>query len=172
MRICRYLRKNELELGFYFDDLVVPLSDAIEAYERETDNELNLPDASALALLPHGEHAKDAQQLATWLAESDQVRKQLSIKTAALDLQNPCPIPEKFLLLAGNYALHIAESGEIAEERKDTFPYVFMKPRTALNHPMQHRHPGKTRFLRYEWTPRGSEKARGLEPSLIIAAHL
>ena len=135
MRICRYLRKNELELGFYFDDMVVPLSDAIEAYERETDNELNLPDDSALALLPHGEHAKDAESLATWLAESEQARKQLSLKASTLDLRNPLPDPGKILLLAGNYALHIAESGEIAEERKDTFPYVFMKPRTALNHP-------------------------------------
>ena len=135
MRICRYLRKNELELGFYFDDLVVPLSDAIEAYERETDNELNLPDDSALALLPHGEHAKDAQILSKWLAEFDHVRQQLSLKSATLDLQNPLPDPGKILLLAGNYALHIAEGGEIAEERKDTFPYVFMKPRTALNHP-------------------------------------
>ncbi len=135
MRICRYRRNNELELGFYYDDTVVPLSDAIEAYERDTDNSVTLPDDSALALLPHGEHTKCAQQLATWLDESEQTRKQLSVSTAKLDLQNPLPDPGKILLLAGNYALHIAESGEIAAEREETFPYVFMKPRTTLNHP-------------------------------------
>ncbi len=135
MRICRYLRNDELELGFYFDDVVVPLSDAIEAYERDTDFNMTLPDNSALDLLPHGAYSKEAQKLAAWLNESTEIRKNLALDTGKLNLRNPLPDPGKILLLAGNYALHIAEGGEIAEERNDTFPYVFMKPRTALNHP-------------------------------------
>ncbi len=40
------------------------------------------------------------------------------------------------MLLAGNYSAHIEEGGGRAEERANTFPYVFMKPPlTTLTHP-------------------------------------
>ena len=48
----------------------------------------------------------------------------------------PLPMPSKLMLLAGNYAKHIEEGGRSAGERRDTFPYVFMKPPgTTLTHP-------------------------------------
>src|SRR3712207_8099225 len=47
---------------------------------------------------------------------------------ATTPLLVPVPKPNKIFLLAGNYAEHIREGGGIAEERENTFPYVFMKP--------------------------------------------
>ena len=48
----------------------------------------------------------------------------------------PIARPPKLLLLAGNYAEHVAERGGTAAEREETFPYVFMKPpTTTLTHP-------------------------------------
>ncbi len=135
MRICRFQREQESKLGFYFGDTVVPVRDALEAYGREVGLNLTLPEDDILALLPHSAHAEDAQTLATWLAASDGIKKDLAVETATLDLRNPLPDPGKILLLAGNYAKHIQEGGEIAEERQDTFPYIFTKPRTALNDP-------------------------------------
>ncbi len=40
----------------------------------------------------------------------------------------PIPQPNKFLLLAGNYAEHIIERGGTVAEREETFPYLFLKP--------------------------------------------
>jgi 2-keto-4-pentenoate hydratase/2-oxohepta-3-ene-1,7-dioic acid hydratase in catechol pathway len=48
-----------------------------------------------------------------------------------LELLPPLGTPSKLLLLAGNYADHIREHGDIAKEREQTFPYVFMKPPTT-----------------------------------------
>ncbi|MGB0581019.1 MAG: fumarylacetoacetate hydrolase family protein [Limisphaerales bacterium] len=53
------------------------------------------------------------------------------ILTASVKLLVPIPKPNKLFLLAGNYAKHIEEGGEIAAERAETFPYVFMKPPTT-----------------------------------------
>ena len=48
----------------------------------------------------------------------------------------PIERPNKLLLLAGNYAAHVAERGGTAAERDETFPYVFLKPpSTTLTHP-------------------------------------
>jgi 2,4-didehydro-3-deoxy-L-rhamnonate hydrolase len=43
----------------------------------------------------------------------------------------PVPRPNKLLLLAGNYPEHVKEQGDVAAERRETFPYVFMKPPTT-----------------------------------------
>jgi 2-keto-4-pentenoate hydratase/2-oxohepta-3-ene-1,7-dioic acid hydratase in catechol pathway len=45
------------------------------------------------------------------------------------------PRPPKILLLAGNYAKHVAERGGTTAERDETFPYVFLKPSTTLAGP-------------------------------------
>ena len=54
-----------------------------------------------------------------------------SIPADSVKLLVPNPRPNKLFLLAGNYAKHIEEGGEIAAERAETFPYVFMKPPTT-----------------------------------------
>ena len=61
-----------------------------------------------------------------------------TLLTKDTELLVPVPRPRKLFLLAGNYAKHIEEGGEIAAERAETFPYVFMKPpTTTLTNPGQ-----------------------------------
>ena len=58
------------------------------------------------------------------------------IPIADVRLLVPIANPPKVLLLAGNYAKHVAERGGTAAERQETFPYVFMKPpSTTLTRP-------------------------------------
>lgn len=134
MRICRFQRENGPELGFYHDEAIIPIQAALDVHNQTTNASISLPH-DAMALLPHGSHAREAEQLVRWLSEAGDSLAQLEIDPAAVTLLNPLPAPPKILLLAGNYALHIQEGGEIAVERQETFPYVFMKPRTTLNDP-------------------------------------
>ncbi|HEV3120383.1 MAG TPA: fumarylacetoacetate hydrolase family protein, partial [Isosphaeraceae bacterium] len=63
---------------------------------------------------------------------------ELGLPIAVEDVRLLVPIarPPKLLLLAGNYAAHIAERGGSTAERDETYPYVFMKPpSTTLTHP-------------------------------------
>lgn len=136
MRICRYLFQGQLKLGFYFDDYIVPRRDAVQRYVKEVDEGFCLASTDdTLALLPHGAMTEQAHKVAAWLEAHPGVRESLAIVTSSVELQTPLPHPSKILLLAGNYAEHIAEEGLMASERADTFPYVFSKPPTAMNHP-------------------------------------
>lgn len=134
MRICRFQRENGPELGFYHDEAIIPIQAALDVHNQTTNASISLPH-DAMALLPHGSHAREAAQLVRWLSEAGDSLAQLELDPSGVKLLNPLPAPPKILLLAGNYALHIQEGGEIAVERQETFPYVFMKPRTTLNDP-------------------------------------
>lgn len=139
MRLCRIQRNGQAEIAFYDDEQVVPLQDAKEAYAAATGEQLDMATDGHLLrhLPPVGDRASATQRLATWLAENAQeVVPRLSIPTSTSQLLVPNPDPPKLFLLAGNYAKHIEEGGEIAAERAETFPYVFMKPpSTTLTHP-------------------------------------
>lgn len=135
MRICRFQRNDQPELGFYHDDAIVPLQDAIDVHNQNSDQKISLPHDDVMGLLPHGEYASQARTLTEWIAGAGDALSQLSVSPDTVTLLRPIAEPPKILLLAGNYALHIQEGGEIAVERKETFPYVFMKPRTTLNDP-------------------------------------
>jgi len=135
MRICRFQRSDHPEMGFYHDGGIVPVSDALDVHNQNHDRNISLPKDDVLALLPHGAFAAEAGVLAEWIHGAGDALGQLSVGEESVKLLRPLPDPGKILLLAGNYALHIQEGGEIAEERQDTFPYVFMKPRTTLNDP-------------------------------------
>ena len=135
MRICRFEREQGPELGFFHDDFIVPLQDAIDVHNQNNEQKISLPHDDALALLPHGEYAAQARALSEWVGGAGDALAQLSFAPADVTMLRPLASPPKILLLAGNYAKHIQEGGEIAVERKETFPYVFMKPRTCLNDP-------------------------------------
>ena len=107
MRICRFEHQGRIRIGLYEDDHVVPLSDS--------------EDSCVLEFLPGGSRFEEAKEF--------QSTEKLS--TRDLRLLVPNPRPNKLFLLAGNYAKHIEEGGEIAAERAETFPYVFMKPPTT-----------------------------------------
>jgi 2-keto-4-pentenoate hydratase/2-oxohepta-3-ene-1,7-dioic acid hydratase in catechol pathway len=126
-------------LGFYFEDYIIPVHQAADAYCEEVSIELFLPSPDGpLDLLPPGgsSHAP-MRDLAHWVDELDVVsRGELAVPTEDVKLLVPVARPNKVLLLAGNYAAHVVERGGVAAEREETFPYVFLKPAsTTLTHP-------------------------------------
>ncbi|MCA9041066.1 MAG: fumarylacetoacetate hydrolase family protein [Planctomycetaceae bacterium] len=124
MRLCRFLQGEAPAVGFYSEEQIVPLSAVAKA------EGIDVPETdSLLPFLPGGEEADAGAKLAKAVAAG--VGAEAALKTAEVTLLVPVPHPEKLLLLAGNYAKHIEEGGDKAEERANTFPYVFMKPPTT-----------------------------------------
>lgn len=139
MRLCRFSLDELTLTGFFYDDRVVPIDQASEAYCQDMGLELLLENTSDLMELlpPDGRCYEAARELARWLdglppEEFDELA--LSLEDEA-KLLMPIPAPRKLLLLAGNYAAHVVERGGTAAERAETFPYVFLKPSTTLTHP-------------------------------------
>lgn len=129
MRVCRFQYESLIDFGFYTDDVVIPIQVAAANVGMETPN-IDSP----LDLLPGGEHFSLAEELESKLTH--EVVTADGLQHSAVKLLMPIPNPSKLLLLAGNYAKHIEEGGGKAEERKKTFPYVFMKPpSTTLTNP-------------------------------------
>lgn len=125
MRLCRCLIAGEVQVALYEETAVVPLP--------------RLPSAQAAIpqildyLAPDG---PGAAALARVAALSPGERELLQVPLEQVKLLVPIAEPRKIILLAGNYAEHIVEGGGQAAERKDTFPYYFMKPpTTTLTHP-------------------------------------
>lgn len=136
MRLCRFVIGDSELVGFYEDDLIFPVDQAAEVHSTMTGDELDLPPISdPLDLLPpNGPYQRTATTLWNWLKKLDpEKRLDLSVDTQDVDLLIPILQPPKILLLAGNYAEHVAEQGGTAAERAETFPYVFMKPSSTLN---------------------------------------
>ncbi len=133
MRLCRFSLQSQLMAGFYEDDYVIPLPDAIRKYAEATGERLELPtDDDLLTLLPHGAAHGTVGNLADWVQGSGlELLAGVRVATEQVDLLVPVPRPRKLFLLAGNYAKHIEEQGGVAAERAETFPYVFMKPPTT-----------------------------------------
>jgi 2-keto-4-pentenoate hydratase/2-oxohepta-3-ene-1,7-dioic acid hydratase in catechol pathway len=74
-----------------------------------------------------------AEQFAKWPPRQ---QEQWRLPMQEIKLLVPIPQPNKVILLAGNYAEHVAEGGGIPPERQETFPYFFWKPpSTTLTHP-------------------------------------
>jgi len=132
MRLCRYEHQGATHVGFYTEKSVISLADAAEALR------VDLPASeSLLPFLTGGSARGTVRELEGSLATlSDEKRNALEVATNDVSLLVPSPTPTKLMLLAGNYSKHIEESGGKAEERANTFPYVFMKPPlTTLTNP-------------------------------------
>lgn len=132
MRLCRFQQGDLLANGFFFDSHIVPVS-AAARLDHGIVGISDLPsDADLIEYLPpDGKYWQTAQQLHQYLIENDELASAASIPTGNVQLLVPVPCPKKLFLLAGNYAKHIEEGGDTAAERRDTFPYVFMKPPTT-----------------------------------------
>ena len=127
MKLCRFEQEGNPETGFYREGSVIPLKAAAEA----AGDSLEATD-DLLTCLPHGADREAALRVAAWLEGNPDAAASLAVTGAKI--LTPVPRPNKLLLLAGNYAKHIEEGGEIAVERAQTYPYVFMKPAsTTLN---------------------------------------
>ncbi|MCH8043507.1 MAG: fumarylacetoacetate hydrolase family protein [Planctomycetes bacterium] len=139
MRICRIDHNGSPAAAFYCDTHVVPIIAAAEAYAAKTGQRIDLPAGDDLLafLPPDGSAHQAAATLSQWVDEqADDLPGELRRPVDDVQLLVPVPRPNKLLLLAGNYAEHIEESGGIAAARAETFPYVFMKPAsTTLTDP-------------------------------------
>ena len=139
MRLCRFALDDLILTGFYNDDHVIPIDQAAEAYSEDLGVEFVLPTTNDLIdlLPPDGTSYPALCDLHDWVESLDIIRREeLAIAIDDVRLLVPIKSPCKLLLLAGNYAAHVAERGGIAAERSETFPYVFMKPpSTTLTHP-------------------------------------
>lgn len=135
MRLCRFQSDHRVQVGFFVDEAVLPLENLF-ARQGET-----LPEADwqstenvLLDLLPGGKWREQVSTLEQRLTPEEVER--VAVPVHSVKLLVPIPKPPKLLLLAGNYAKHVEERGDRAEERERTFPYVFMKPpSTTLTHP-------------------------------------
>lgn len=129
MRLCRFEYEEKIQLGFYADQSVFPL--------RSVTAELGVAALNSnriLDLLPGGE-LRDQLEAIEQNIHGD-LPKSVSVPISEVKLLVPIPDPPKLLLLAGNYSKHVQERGDVAEEREQTFPYVFMKPpSTTLTNP-------------------------------------
>ncbi len=127
MKLCRFEQDGRAHAGFYADETVIPLAAAANAAGESIEDTDEL-----LACLPHGTDRAAALRVEAWLLANPAEASKLEI--AGATILTPIPRPNKLLLLAGNYAKHIEEGGEMAVERARTYPYVFMKPpSTTLN---------------------------------------
>lgn len=139
MRLCRFSLDDLILTGFYADDRVIPIDQAVEAYSEDQGVELMIPSSEQLLdlLPPDGSSFEEARVLSRWLDQlAPSAIDELAIAVDDVKLLVPIGNPNKIMLLAGNYALHIAEREGSVAERDDTFPYVFMKPpSTTLTHP-------------------------------------
>ena len=139
MRLSRFSFEDMVLIGFYDDNMVIPIDQAAESYSRDTGEELLIPSTEDLLdlLPPDGASHALVRDLYKWVSELDVfARNELTIPTTEVRLLVPIPSPPKLLFLAGNYAKHIAERGGSVAERQETFPYVFLKPpSTTLTHP-------------------------------------
>jgi 2-keto-4-pentenoate hydratase/2-oxohepta-3-ene-1,7-dioic acid hydratase in catechol pathway len=136
MRLCRFALDDDVPLiGFYLDDHVVPIDQAIEAFTEAMQLELLILDTDdPLGLMPpNGASHRAAWELARWVEGLEgEAREELAIPVEDVHLLPPIDRPGKILMLARNYPEHSVEVGDIAAERAETFPYVFMKPPTTV----------------------------------------
>ncbi len=132
LRLCRYRSDDVVAIGLYSEESILSL-DAVAHLAGET-----IPaSASILDYLPHGKHHAALRSAVEKVHRGDPAaREAASIATGSVQMLVPIPNPDKLLLLAGNYSKHIEEGGGRAAERRETFPYVFMKPPgTTLTNP-------------------------------------
>src|SRR5262245_12580452 len=110
MRLCRYQHNGTVEIALYFDDRIVSLNRFADEFK------VNVPTANSTNILdylpPAGKSAKAAHQIEAIfrkLTPAEQRRVSRPLKEARLRV--PVPEPKIVILLAGNYAAHIAEGG-------------------------------------------------------------
>jgi 2-keto-4-pentenoate hydratase/2-oxohepta-3-ene-1,7-dioic acid hydratase in catechol pathway len=139
VRVCRFAIDDTTLLGLYADDRVIPVDQAAEAYCLEAGLDTFPPagDDPLDLLPPDGRWLEQAREVAGWVRGLDaSALDELSRPANDVRLLTPVGRSGKILLLAGNYAAHVAERGGTAAERAETFPYVFLKPpTTTLTHP-------------------------------------
>ena len=129
MRLVTYRRRRETRIGAVVEGQVIDLADA----SLTTGNPQLPTDMIAfLEMGAKGLRAAKAVLRAVAAHPSDAWAKPLR----RVRLEAPVPCPRKLLLLAGNYASHLAEEGRNVRAKREQTPRVFMKPpSTTVNRP-------------------------------------
>ena len=126
MRVCRFGFDEMVLTGFYADDQVIPIDQAAEAYSRDNGVELLLPSTEDLLdlLPPDGISYEPARELFAWVErlDDDGPRRADDPRRRTSGCWCRSRSPPKILLLAGNYAKHVAERGGTAAERRGDVP--------------------------------------------------
>jgi 2,4-diketo-3-deoxy-L-fuconate hydrolase len=130
MRLCRYSHASVISVGLYLDDSVVPLHEIAKlSGDQLLLSEIEKqPDCMERLLSPSGDLSQHIQRCVKTIENLQGLTK---IPSSEISILPPIAAPPKLLLLAGNYVEHILEQGDLAAERANTFPYVFMKPADA-----------------------------------------
>ncbi len=137
MRIARYEYEGSIRIGFFEDDFLISLADAVHLNGAKPSGSERLDSPDLLDFLPPDgpslRFVRSAYDAVRRLKASD--RASLAIPCDQVRLLIPIARPNAIFLLAGNYAAHIEEGGKKAAARQETFPYVFVKPPTTLTNP-------------------------------------
>ncbi len=146
MRFCRVVvpGASQVQVAYFCDQFVVPLATAMEEFARSSGQSLSVPQGNGVLELlgPDGSWHSAADQVWQWLQGLPEDRfQQVAVPAQQVEFHLPIPRPNKLFLLAGNYAAHVEEGGELAKERRETFPYVFMKPPSTTLVPHRSRVP-------------------------------
>jgi 2,4-didehydro-3-deoxy-L-rhamnonate hydrolase len=128
MKICRFKQATVERCGLLHGEQIVALDDlASMAGEKYLADALQGGDLRRLLPIDSATWNALLDIVAEFEANSFSYQSVL-VARDEVELLPPLATPSKLLLLAGNYADHIREHGDIAKEREHTFPYVFMKP--------------------------------------------
>lgn len=129
MRICRFKSASAARCGLLNGTQVVPLDDlASMAGEKYLADALLGGDVRRLLPLESAAWNTLTDVVAEFEANPAASAQVVALPRDRVELLPPVAAPSKLLLLAGNYAEHVREHGDVAKERSQTFPYVFMKP--------------------------------------------
>jgi 2-keto-4-pentenoate hydratase/2-oxohepta-3-ene-1,7-dioic acid hydratase in catechol pathway len=117
-RLCCFARSGQIGYGLWLGEQLLDLAQCHLADRLPLHAE-----QPVVALCDADEDLAAAlQQLA------EQPARHALVDRSSIHLLPPIPRPPKLLLLAGNYPEHVQEQGDVVAERRETFPYVFMKP--------------------------------------------
>ncbi len=128
MKLCRFEKDGHPRCGLYEVNRVLPIDDfaAIAGQKYIADA---VRGGELERLLPIDSARWHAMQdLYQELQENASIASGLWLPRSSVNLLPPIARPNKLLLLAGNYAAHVSEQGDLGAERERTFPYVFLKP--------------------------------------------
>jgi 2-keto-4-pentenoate hydratase/2-oxohepta-3-ene-1,7-dioic acid hydratase in catechol pathway len=136
MRLCRFEWDRQTRIGIFEGRRVVDLAILLEHISQRDlaasiaalDDLIPLlpPDSSLWHQVQSCEREL-AHQIGLWHSNESELPEWF-LALDAVQMLPPISLPNKLLLLAGNYVEHVREQGGVAAERDQTFPYVFSKP--------------------------------------------
>jgi 2-keto-4-pentenoate hydratase/2-oxohepta-3-ene-1,7-dioic acid hydratase in catechol pathway len=128
MKLCRFKYADITRCAIYEPERILPIDDlAAAAGEKYLADALLRGDLQPLFPIDSAAW-HSLTDIVLDAVDNPPIYRTLWLRRDEVQLLPPVANPPKLLLLAGNYAAHVREQGDVAKEREETFPYVFMKP--------------------------------------------